>query len=190
MPHADLPPSPWITRFEALLQSRGSDGDRRRALDLACGHGRHVRWLVARGWHVTAVDRDTAALASLADLGAAVRPLAADLEGAPWPLAEERFDAVIVTHYLWRPLLPHIVQAVAPGGVLLYETFAQGNETVGKPSRPDFLLAPGELLRASAELRVIAYEDGFLSRPDRFVQRIAAVREAPAANGAPPRYPL
>lgn len=190
MPHADLPPSPWITRFEALLQSRAPDGGPRRALDLACGHGRHVRWLVARGWHVTAVDRDTAALTSLADLGAALRPLAADLEGAPWPLAEERFDTVIVTHYLWRPLLPHIVQAVAPGGVLLYETFAQGNETVGKPSRPDFLLAPGELLRACAELRVIAYEDGFLSRPDRFVQRIAAVREAPAANAAPPRYPL
>lgn len=190
MPHAVLPPSPWITRFEALLQSRAPDGGPRRALDLACGHGRHVRWLVARGWHVTAVDRDTAALASLADLGAALRPLAADLEGAPWPLAQERFDAVVVTNYLWRPLLPHIVQAVAPGGVLLYETFAQGNETVGKPSRPDFLLAPGELLRACAELRVIAYEDGFLSRPDRFVQRIAAVREAPAANAAPPRYPL
>lgn len=190
MPHADLPPSPWITRFEPLLQTCAPRRGQPRALDLACGRGRHVRWLVARGWHVTAVDRDADALAALADLGPAVHPIAADLEGAPWPLAQERFDAVIVTNYLWRPLLPRIVQAVALGGALLYETFAQGNESVGKPSRPDFLLAPGELLRVCAELRTVAYEDGFLSRPDRFVQRIAAVRHAPATNGAPPRYPL
>jgi hypothetical protein len=101
----------------------------------------------------------------------------ADIEGGPWPLAGRTFAAVVVTNYLWRPLYTRILDAVAPGGVLLHETFAQGNETVGKPSRADFLLAPGELLRAYAGLRVVAYEDGFLGGPDRFVQRIAAVRE-------------
>jgi hypothetical protein len=93
---------------------------------------------------------------------------------------------VVVTNYLWRPLLPAIVACVAPGGVLIYETFAAGNETVGKPSRADFLLAPGELLRACDMLRVVAYEDGFLGNPDRFMQRVAAVREQP--SGEPPRH--
>jgi hypothetical protein len=97
-----------------------------------------------------------------------------------------------VTHYLWRPLLPTLVDSVAPGGVLIYETFARGNETVGRPSNPDFLLRPGELLDAvRGELRVVAYEDGFLAPPPRFVQRVAAVREAPGAPGAaPPRHAL
>ncbi len=98
------------------------------------------------------------------------------------------FDAVVVTNYLWRPLLPAIVASVASGGVLLYETFAAGNETVGKPARPDFLLQPGELLRACEGLRVVAFEDGFLQGPERFVQRIAAVRER--AQELPARYPL
>ena len=94
----------------------------------------------------------------------------------------------MVTNYLWRPLLPTIVQSVAPGGVLVYETFAAGNETVGKPSRPDFLLQPGELLGACAGMRIVAYEDGFLASPARFVQRIAAVR--PGVSAAPGRYAL
>lgn len=97
---------------------------------------------------------------------------------------------MIVTNYLWRPRLADIVSAVAPGGVLLYETFAAGNETVGKPSRPDFLLQPGELLAACADLRVVAYEDGFEPAPERFVQRIAAVRPAPGSAGAPRRHLL
>ena len=117
-----------------------------------------------------------------------MRPLAADIENGPWPFAGRAFAGVVVTNYLWRPLLPAILQAVAPGGVLIYETFTAGNETVGKPSRPDFLLAPGELLRACAGLRVIAYEDGFLDEPARFVQRIAAVRPVEAAQ--PTRYAL
>jgi hypothetical protein len=95
---------------------------------------------------------------------------------------------VVVTHYLWRPLLPVIVGSVAPGGVLIYETFAAGNETVGKPSRPDFLLQPGELLQATAGLRTVAFEDGFEPSPDRFVQRIAAVRPLTAGQGQ--RWPL
>ncbi len=101
----------------------------------------------------------------------------ADIENGPWPLPGRRFDGVVVTNYLWRPLLPTIVESVAPGGVLLYETFSQGNETVGRPARPEFLLRPGELLHACGSLRVVAYENGFLDAPARFVQRIAAVRE-------------
>jgi SAM-dependent methyltransferase len=114
----------------------------------------------------------------------------ADIENAPWPLAGRRFDAVVVTNYLWRALLPTLVASVAEGGVLLYETFARGNETVGRPANPDFLLEPGELLRVVDGLRVIAFEDGFVAdAPARFVQRIAAAREAqPVAT--PWRYPL
>jgi SAM-dependent methyltransferase len=154
-------------------------------LDLACGRGRHLRWLAGRGFRVTGIDRDAVALAPLAGLGEIV---VADIEAGPWPLSGRRFDAVIVTHYLWRALLPAIVDAVDGGGVLVYETFAAGNETVGRPSRADFLLQPGELIAACAGLRIVAYEDGFLSGPDRFVQRIAAVRETAAAS--PSRHRL
>jgi len=157
-----------------------------RVLDVACGSGRHVRWFAGRGCQVTGVDRDAAAIAPLQSIA---EVLLADLEGGPWPLPGERFDAVVVTNYLWRPLLPAIVQAVAEGGVLLYETFAQGNETVGKPSNPAFLLRPGELLEAAQGLRVVAFEDGFIEGPPRFVQRLAAVRE-PASATSPARHPL
>ncbi|MGP1629630.1 MAG: SAM-dependent methyltransferase, partial [Giesbergeria sp.] len=101
-----------------------------------------------------------------------------------------QFGTVVVTNYLWRALLPHIVQSIAPGGVLLYETFAQGNETVGRPASPDFLLVPGELLRACEGLQVVAYEDGFLDHPPRYVQRIAAVRLAGDAHTTAPRFAL
>lgn len=160
-----------------------------RVLDLACGPGRHAYWLHARGHAVTAVDRSAAALASLAPLAAAgAEVLQAELEDGPWPLAGRAFDAVVVTNYLWRPRLADTVAALAPGGVLLYETFAQGNETVGRPARPEFLLRPGELLQAAAGLRVVAYEDGFLENPERFVQRIAAVRSV--ATELPARHRL
>ena len=161
-------------------------------LDVACGGGRHLRWFARRGARVTGVDRDDAAFAALrAELGDAAELLRADLEAGPWPWTGRRFDAVVVTHYLWRPLLPVLAASVADGGVLIHETFAGGNQTVGKPSNPDFLLRPGELLAAAAAggLRTVAYEDGFLDAPPRFVQRIVAVREAPD-RGAPPRYRL
>lgn len=175
-------PSPWVRRWTPLVPT-GSP-----VLDVACGHGRHLRWFAQRGHPVTGVDRSPQAIATARALGEAIE---ADIENGPWPLTGRRFGAVVVTHYLWRPLLPTVLDSVAPGGVLIYETFAQGNETVGKPSRPDFLLRPGELLAACAgpEWRVVAYEDGFLSAPDRFVQRIAAVRQDPTA-AAPPRHPL
>ena len=179
--HHALAPSPWVQRWSHLVPAGG------RVLDLACGSGRHVRWFAERGCRVTGVDRDTAALAPLAALAETV---VADIENGPWPLAGRRFDAVIVANYLWRPLWPAIMDSIAEGGVLLYETFARGNETVGKPSNPHFLLEPGELLRAAAMLRIVAFEDGLLAPPERFVQRIAAVRERGAPGQPPRRYPL
>jgi SAM-dependent methyltransferase len=177
----DPAPSPWVTRFAAHIAGP--------ALDLACGRGRHVRWLLARGIKVTAVDRDVSGLADIAGPPAPVAGLeivAADLEadGAAWPLAGRRFATVIVTNYLWRPLLPAIVAAVAPGGMLLYETFARGNDAFGKPSNPDFLLRPGELIDAVAgSLQVVAYEHGRIDTPrPAIVQRLCAVRgDAPVA---------
>lgn len=177
------PPSAWVQRWAHLIAPGG------HVLDLACGPGRHAYWLHAQDFAVTAIDRAPEALASLAPLAAAgAEVLQAELEDGPWPLAGRRFDAVVVTNYLWRPRLAEVVAAVGPGGVLVYETFALGNETVGRPSRPEFLLRPGELLQAAAGLRVVAYEDGFLDAPPRFVQRIAAVRESPTE--LPPRHRL
>ncbi|WP_119291054.1 class I SAM-dependent methyltransferase [Azohydromonas sediminis] len=172
--------SPWVRRWSPLVPVGA------RVLDVACGGGRHVRWFAERGCAVTAVDRDAAAVEPLR---AIARVVVADLEAGAWPLPGETFDAVVVTNYLWRPLLPTIVASVATGGVLVYETFAVGNETVGRPSNPDFLLRPGELLTAAQGLRVVAYEDGFVEPPPRFVQRLCAVR-AVAAAAAPVRYPL
>ncbi|MEY4099292.1 MAG: hypothetical protein RL300_463 [Pseudomonadota bacterium] len=162
-------------------------------LDVACGAGRHMQWLAQRGCFCTGIDRSAEALAAAGHFGETVQ---ADIEGGSWPLMENslprRFDLVLVTNYLWRPLFPVLLQSLAPGGLLLYETFAHGNETVGKPSRPDFLLKPGELLQLCHALRVVAFEDGFLPDPARFVQRIAAFKplEAPEAGGLPARYPL
>lgn len=183
-PPRSAPPSPWVQRFSALVTPGAT------VLDVACGAGRHLRWFAARGHPVTGIDRDAAALA-LAGVG---ERITADIEGGPWPLPGRRFGAVIVTNYLWRPVMPAILDSVAEGGVLIYETFAAGNETVGRPTRPDFLLQPGELLRwcVPPGWRVVAYEDGFLPDPQRFVQRIAAVRRAAgtSAAGAVERYPL
>ena len=183
--HGLEPPSAWVQRWSHLVPPGGS------VLDLACGHGRHMRWFAQRGHRVTGVDRSPEAIAAVAPWGTALQ---ADIENAPWPLMDndqvQRFDAVVVTNYLWRALLPMVLQSVAMGGVLIYETFAAGNETVGKPARPDFLLQAGELLRACADLRVVAYEDGYLDMPPRFVQRIAAVRASPLATLEPARYRL
>jgi len=132
-----------------------------------------MRFLASLGHRMTGIDRDPEAIAEVASLGEVVH---ADIENGPWPLPNRTFDAVIVTNYLWRPLMPQILASLAPEGVLIYETFAAGNETVGKPSRPDFLLNLGELLTHCQGLRIVAYEDGFVAQPDRFVQRIVAVR--------------
>ena len=142
-------------------------------LDVACGAGRHARWFAQRGCRVTALDRDAAAVEPLRSIAEVVLT---DIEAGPWPLVPRRFDAVIVTNYLWRPLVPTLIASLADGGVLVWETFASGNQTVGRPSNPQFLLEPGELLAAAAGLHIVAYENGFLERPSRFVQRICAVR--------------
>jgi SAM-dependent methyltransferase len=137
-----------------------------------------LRWLAAQGWVVTGIDRDPAAVQALCPQAEVV---VADLEAGPWPLPDRRYDGIVVTNYLWRPLWPVLRGALAPGGVLICETFARGQASIGRPSRPEFLLAPGELLAACEGLRVVAFEDGYESDPPRFVQRIAAVREAPGA---------
>ncbi len=168
-PHGGLAPSAWLQRWAHLLPPDGA------VLDLACGSGRHLRWLAERGWRCTGVDRDAQALAGLQGLAGA-ELIEADLEAAPWPLAGRRFDAVLVFNYLWRPLWPQLIAALAPGGVLVYETFADGQQTLGKPSRPDFLLQPGELLARCDGLRIVAYEHGLDAPPPRFVQRVVAVR--------------
>ena len=166
--HEQIAASAWVERFAHLVPP-GSP-----VLDVAAGSGRHSRFFAQRNHPVTAVDRDTAALQGLPG----VETIAADLENAkPWPLGSRRFGGVVVTNYLHRPILPAIVAAVAPNCVLLYETFAVGNERFGKPSNPDFLLRPGELLDAvHGKLRVIAYEDIEIAVPKpAMVQRIAAV---------------
>ena len=176
--HAGLAASEWIVRWSHLLAPGTT------VLDVACGPGRHMQWLAARGHAVTGVDRAPEATEAANAYG---RTVTADIESGPWPFAGQAFGAVVVTNYLWRARMADIVAAVAPGGVLLYETFAAGNETVGKPSRADFLLQPGELLAACADLRVVAYEDGFLPEPARFVQRIAAIRVPDPLEGPPLR---
>jgi SAM-dependent methyltransferase len=181
------PASAWVQRWAHLIRPQG------RVLDVACGRGRHLRYLADQGFEVTGVDRSEEALQSASRYGDTVQ---ADIENAPWPLrngsAIQPFDAVVVTHYLWRPLFSVFEQSLAADGVLIYETFSQGHETVGKPSRPDFLLRSGELLTAFKSLHIVAYEEGFLTPPDRFVQRVVAIKTAPEASIAPvqARYTL
>ena len=167
--HHDLEPSDWVRRWAALIRPGGA------VLDLAAGAGRHARFLARMGFEVEAVDRD---LALFADAPAGVRLVEADLENGPWPFAGRAFDGIVVTNYLHRPLLPVLVASLDPGGVLVYETFAQGNERFGKPSNPAFLLAPGELLEAvRGVLRVVAYEDLTVDEPrPAAIQRLAARR--------------
>jgi SAM-dependent methyltransferase len=175
--HGCEEPSPWVRRFAPHIPPGGF------VLDLACGAGRHVRLLLSRGHRVLAVDRDLSGLGDVADRSR-LETVEVDLEdGRPWPFPGRLFDGVVVTNYLHRPLLPAIVAAVAPGGLLIYETFAAGHERFGRPRNPDFLLRPGELLDAVAgRLEVIAYEHRALRRPrPAMVQRIAARREAARA---------
>jgi len=169
--HATETPSPWIARFAHLVPSGA------RVLDLACGYGRHARFFAGRGCRVLAVDRDLAALASMAGI-AGIETRAADLEGAAWPFADERFDAIVVANYLHRPLFPHLAAALVDDGTLLYETFASGNGAYGRPSNPDFLLETGELLKfADFGLTAVAFEQGLVGAGERsaVVQRLAAV---------------
>ena len=179
--HGGQTASAWVQRWSHLVPLGAS------VLDLACGSGRHVRWFAQRGCRVTGVDRDAAAVAPLVELAEIV---VADVESGPWPIEGRSFDAVVVTNYLWRERLADVLASLAPGGVLIYETFATGNETIGKPSNPKFLLRSGELLQAAAGLRVIAFEDGYEPAPERFVQRIVAARGSPSQTPATQRFRL
>ena len=162
-------PSAWVTRWADRVPAGG------RVLDLACGRGRHARYLATRGHPVEAVDRDPALLAKLAGIPG-VTTRCADLEGGPWPYEGEHFKGIVVTNYLHRPLFPHLLAALATEGVLIYETFAAGNERHGRPSNPAFLLKPGELLDwVRGRLKVLAYEDLYVADPKpAVVQRICA----------------
>jgi len=156
-------PSPWVCRFAPLVAAGGA------VLDLAAGGGRHTHLFLERGHSVTAVDRsiDPQAL-----VGA--ETIVTDLEdGSPWPVTGRQFAGIVVTNYLWRPLFSDIRAALAPGGVLIYETFADGNATYGSPRNPDFLLKRGELLEHCRSLTVVAYEDGDTGQA--VIQRICAV---------------
>jgi SAM-dependent methyltransferase len=166
--HGGPAPSAWVRRFAAEIQPGG------RVLDLAAGGGRHTRLLRRLGHPVVAADRDPTGLADLAgDPGCTIRQI--DLEtGGPWPLGGD-FAGIVVANYLHRPLFPALVAALAVGGIVIYETFAAGNERFGKPSNPDFLLRPGELLQAFGGLTVLAFEQGAIEAPQAVVQRIAAV---------------
>ena len=160
-------PSAWVQRWSHLLAPDAS------VLDVACGGGRHLAWFSGRGHTVCGVDIDTASASANAPLAELIQ---ADIENGPWPLHQRQFGAVVVCNYLWRPLFPRLLESLGHGGLLIYETFASGQELLGRPRRPDFLLQPGELLQVCKDLHVVAYECGRADDPPRAVQRIVAMR--------------
>jgi len=164
--HSTETPSEWVLRWAQLVE-RGP------VLDVACGAGRHATLFAERGFEVYALDRDDQVLPG------SIHFVRADLEdGSPWPLHGRRFAAIVVTNYLHRPLFPRLVESLEPGAVLIYETFMLGSERYGRPSNPNFLLRPGELLEAFATLGVVAFEQGTVERPKKaVVQRICVIRE-------------
>lgn len=165
-------PSPWVRRHAGLIRAGGE------VLDLACGNGRHARYLLSLNMRVTAVDLDISKIADLAE-NDRVELLQADLERDAWPLGQRRFDAIVVVNYLHRPLFPLLLQALGNDSVLIYDTFARGNEKFGSPRNPAYLLEPGELLAEFApQLSVVAYEFGEVSEPKRTVrQGLCAIKE-------------
>jgi SAM-dependent methyltransferase len=170
--------SRWVRRFAGLIPPNS------KVLDLACGGGRHARYAASLGHSVLAVDKDVSALSTNPTQN--IHCLSFDLElsdspsHADWPLAPDQFGGIIVTNYLHRPLMGDLLLSLRTGGVLIYETFAQDNGLFGKPSSPDFLLLPGELLRLASskpEFQVLAFEDGYVSDPKpAMVQRICLIR--------------
>ena len=179
---ASIPPSPWIVRFFPLIRRGGA------VLDLAAGRGRQTGFFLQNGFSVVAADIDVSNLGWAQEKGAKI--VEADLEGTPWPFAPAQFDGIVVCNYMHRPHFPMLADALAPGGVLLFDTFGKGNETVGRPRNPDFLLHPGELLDAfGAKLRIVAYEHGQEEEPRPAIrQRLCAIKidNEDALNALPP----
>jgi SAM-dependent methyltransferase len=184
--HRNDQSSAWVKRFAPLVPIG-------EVLDLACGYGRHARLFAAAGHRVLAVDRDSNALATIVAPG--ITTLQADLEnGNPWPFEKSRFSGIVITNYLHRPLFPFIFDSLADDGVLIVETFAAGNGQFGKPSSPNFLLEPGELLALAngyqaANLRIIAFEDGYVEQPlPAMIQRVCLTKATFCENSR--RFPL
>ncbi len=167
----DTPPSAWVHRFAPLIPAGGA------VLDLACGGGRHARYLAGLGYRVEAVDRAAESIAALQDIPG-IQARCADLENGPWPYIGRQFAGIVVTNYLWRPLLPLLLRSLELGGVLIYETFMVGNERFGKPSNPTFLLRKDELRHlVQQHLDIVAFEQGEIDTPrSAVIQRICAVR--------------
>ena len=163
--------SPWVRRFAPAIPKDGM------VLDLACGAGRHTALLASLGHQILAVDQDISALEPLQSSSIHIQAL--DLEDSDWPLLNQHFSGIVVTNYLYRPFLDELPKMLTEGGVLIYETFADGNAEFGKPSNPNFLLKSGELLALAhrSDLQVISYEDIYLDHPKpAMVQRICAVK--------------
>jgi len=175
----DIPPSPWVVRFAPLIAVAGT------VLDVACGHGRHVRFLRECGYIVTAADIDVSGLECMV-VDPRINIIEADLEARMWPFAGKTYDGIVVVNYLYRPHFSSLVTSLAEGGVLIFETFGAGNEFLGRPRNPDFLLAPGELLDVfSHDLQIVAYEHGEETSPRPAVrQRLCAIK-----GGGPYRLP-
>ena len=169
----DIPPSPWVMRFAHLIRPGA------HVLDVAAGHGRHTHFFLLRGCKVTAVDEDISGLETL-NGAKSVTIVEADLEKGPWPFEAESYDGIVITNYLHRPHFSHLITSLKPNGVLIFETFGQGNERLGRPRNPDFLLTPGELLNAfSKDLLIVAYEHGIEHAPRPAVrQRVCAIKSS------------
>ncbi len=168
--HSGLAPSEWVIQWMSAITPRGL------VLDFACGSGRHAASLASNGFRVLAIDLDCSRFTPVPK-GVEVRE--ADLELGDWPLAGRQFDGVVVTNYLFRDRFESLLQCVAAGGVLIYETFAVGNELLGKPSNPDFLLLSDELLARTGEaFDVLGFEQGRIERPrPAVIQRLCARRK-------------
>lgn len=163
--------SPWIAKYAHLFPPRGV------VLDVACGAGRHSVYLREMGHHMIAVDIDTGRFEARGMHGD-IALIEADLEGDGWPFRAASFAGIVVVNYLWRPLFPEIIAALKPGGVLLYDTFMQGNEKFGRPRNPDFLLAPGEFARVfGRSLEIIDAFEGDVAEPAPACRQMIAARK-------------